>query len=134
MTFYDSKYCQRLIDHCENGKSLESFCAALKVSPKVIEDWYIDHLDFQDAVNMAPCLELLYWEQTMIRAIQNKDKESITVAKSRLDNLSKYVVSPLKKNTYSGLKEAHLTKSTTSTGDLVKDLYLTQDRKRDGSH
>lgn len=130
MTFYKEDYCEQLKIHCENGKSLESFCAVLRVSPKIISEWYNDHFEFREAVDMAPCLELLYWEMTMVRALQNKDKESINVAKSKLDNLSKYVISPLKKNTYVDLKETNINKSTTSSGDLVKDYRLLMDEKK----
>lgn len=134
MTFYEPKYCQQLIDHCDNGKSLESFCAAIKVSPKIIRVWYKDYKEFQEAVEMAPCIELLYWEQAMIRALANKDKETIVVAKSRLDSISKYVVSPLKKNTYADLKEENTNRKLEGSGDLVKDWHLLQDRKEDDSH
>lgn len=130
MRTYKHEYCEQLRIHCENGKSLESFCAALGVSPKIISEWYNEHQEFQDAVDMAPCLELLYWEMTMVRALNNKDKESIMVAKSRLDNLYKCVTSPLKKNTYSDLKENPTNKKMfKSTGDLVSDYRLLIDKE-----
>jgi hypothetical protein len=124
MSLYKPEYCEQLLTHCDSGRSLESFCALIRVSPKVISEWYNDFTDFKEAVDMAPCLELLYWEMTMVRALQNRDKDSINVAKSKLDHLAKYIVSPLKKSTYGDLKENNINKSVKSTGDLVKDLDL----------
>jgi len=129
MTSYKPEYCEQLLTHCDSGRSLESFCALIRVSPKVIEDWYAEHTEFKEAMEMAPCLELLYWEMTMVRALQNRDKDSINVAKSKLDQLSKYVVSPLKKLTYKNLKESDVNKSVTSSGDLVRDWKLLRDEK-----
>lgn len=126
---YKPDLCEKLKIHCENGKSLESFCAVIRVSPKVITEWYLEYPDFKEAVEMAPCLELYFWEATMIRALTNKDKESLLVAKSKLDNLSKYVISPLKKNTYNDLKDTSNNKQVLSSGDLVKDMNLLYDKK-----
>jgi len=132
MAAYKPEYCERLRNHCENGRSLESFCAleGVRVSPKTISEWYNEHPEFRDAVDMAPCLELLYWEMQMTTALVNKEKETINVAKSKLDNLSKYVISPLKKNTYSDLKENTLSTSNISSGDAVKDFHILYDKKR----
>lgn len=129
MTSYKPDFCSRLKVHCENGKSLESFCAAINVSPKVITEWYLEYPEFREAVEMAPCLELLYWEMQIIGALAKGDKESIAVAKNRLDHLAKYVVSPLKKNTYSDLKELNPNKQHIASGDLVKDLNLLMNKK-----
>src|SRR5271165_7575344 len=128
MVDYRPEFCERLILHCENGKSLESFCATLRISPKVISEWYMEYPDFKEAVEMSPCLELLYWEQEMVKALRDRDKETIGVAKNRLDNLAKYVVSPLKKNTYITLKESDQNKQSMTSGDLVKDLTLLYDK------
>ena len=129
MVNYKPEFCEQLKRHCENGKSLESFCAVLRISPKVISEWYLEYSEFKEAVEMAPCLELLYWEHTLIRAIERRDKDSINLAKSRLDNLAKYVISPLKKNTYIDLKETNQNKQVATSGDLVKDLSLLYDKK-----
>ncbi len=130
MTAYDNRYCEQLKVHCENGKSLESFCAVLRVSPKVMTEWFLEYPEFQEAVEMAPCIELLYWEMTMVRAMQHKDKESMNIAKSKIDYLSKLVTSPIKKNTFNDLKEVNVQKQSSSSGDLVKDLYLLADRRK----
>lgn len=122
---YSPEICDKLKIHCENGKSLESFCAHIGVSPKIIIKWYEDYPEFKEAVELAPCLEIYYWEMTLIRALARGEKESINVSKSRLEKLEKYVMSPLKKNTYKNLKEPKLTADTmSSTGDLVQDFDL----------
>lgn len=129
MTTYKSEYCEKLKTHCANGMSLESFCASLKVSPQTIEDWYDLHEDFQNMMQMAPCLELYYWEQSLLTAIHQKNKEGILVSKSKIDSLSKYVTSPLKKSTYSNLKGTRKKTDTGSTKDALDDFALLQKHK-----
>jgi hypothetical protein len=126
MTDYKPEYCDKLRQHCENGMSLESFCASIKVSPQTIEDWYDRYEEFQSIMQMAPCLELYYWEQTLLTAIYQKNKEGILVAKSRIDTLSKYVTSPLKKSTYTNLKDTRTKKSSGSSRDALNDFALLQ--------
>lgn len=122
---YSRELCEKLKIHCKNGKSLESFCAHIGVSPKIIEDWYLEYPEFKESVEMAPCYELYYWEMELIRALTNKDKEVITVARTKLEKLSKFVTSPSRKTTYSGLKEPKASKENkASTGDLVQDYTL----------
>lgn len=131
MTMYDSRFCQLLKDHCGAGRSLESFCAtpAICVSPKIMTEWYHQYEDFRDAVELAPCLELMYWEMYLGVALAHKDKEAIYVSKSRIDHLMRHITSPITKNTFNDLKEAPEKKKTSTSGDLVRDLYLLKDKR-----
>lgn len=122
---YSPEICDKLKVHCENGKSLESFCAHIGVSPKIIEEWFLEYAEFKEAVEMAPCYEMYYWEMELIRALGRADRETINVAKGKLERLSKLVSSPSRKNTYSNLKEPKASKNAVaSSGDLVEDFTL----------
>jgi hypothetical protein len=121
---YTPEQCENIMFHCKEGKSLESFCATIPVSPKVINQWYQDYPEFKEAVEMCPCLELLYWEEALLKAIETRDVSFMNIIKSRIDNLLKYVTSPIKKETYNNFKEDISTSKTKSTGDLVKDFNL----------
>jgi hypothetical protein len=130
MLEYHPAQCEKLRLHCTNGKSLESFCASIGVTPNTILQWYSDFPDFRETVEMAPCLELYYWEQRLLEAIERGDKDIIIVIKSRIDNLMKYVVSPIKKETYSNFKEDISTATKIqSSGDLIKDLEILLNNK-----
>ena len=122
---YSPEQCDAIKFHCKNGNSLESFCAKIGVSPKVINEWYQEYPDFKEAVEMCPCLELYYWENELKKALENCEKEVLPLIKSRIDILLKYVTSPIKKETYSNFKE-DTSKSVKqkSTGDLIKDYHL----------
>ncbi len=130
MTIYDSSFCEELKDHCESGRSLESFCAVKRVSPKTMIEWYLEYPDFAEAVEMAPCMELLYWEMQIIAALKHKDKDTMTIAKSKIDHLMKLITSPIKKETFNDFKEISTKKQTASSGDLVRDLYLLADKRK----
>lgn len=126
MTIYKPEYCTRLKEHCENGNSLESFCAAINVSPKLIGEWYDLHEEFQNMLEMAPCLELYYWERELLTHMHLKNKEGMLIAKSRIDSLSKYVTSPLKKETYNSLKEHRKSPHAGTSKDALEDFRLLQ--------
>jgi hypothetical protein len=130
MSSYKPEYCKKLKEHCENGNSLESFCAKINVSPKAITEWYEMHEDFQHMLEMAPCLELYYWEQALLTAMHQKNKEGMLISKSRIDALSKYVTSPLKKETYTGLKEHKKTQTFGNSKDALNDYFLLQNHKK----
>ena len=129
---YKPSYCLSIKDHCRLGKSLESFCASVGVSPKVINQWYNEYPDFKDAIEMAPCLELLYWEEQLLLCLEKRDRDSLQIIKSRIDNLMKYVASPIKKETYNNLREEVGQQKVKSTGDLIKDFNLLELKRHDG--
>lgn len=131
MTTYKTEYCEKLRLHCSNGKSMESFCALINVSPQTVEDWYDQHDDFKHMMQMAPCLELYYWESILLTAIEHKNKESILVSKSKIDSLNKFVTSPLKKSTYINLKDDRKKTASTasSTRDALEDFKLLDNTK-----
>lgn len=121
---YDPLQCENIKLHCQSGKSLESFCAKIGVSPKTINQWYLEYPEFKEAVEMCPCIELLYWEEQLICALEKRDKDSLSIIKSRIDNLLKYVTSPIKKETYNDFKEDTSISKIKGSGDLIKDFNL----------
>ncbi len=124
MTFYDSRVCEELKAHCKKGKSLESFCALIGISPRVMTEWYHSYPEFQETVEMAPCLELLYWEEVLASALETKDKDYMSTARYKIEYLSKFVTSPIKKDTFNDLRDVNSKKQNKTSGDLVKDFAL----------
>lgn len=81
---YRRDYAYMLIAHCERGESFETFPAAICVRPDLITAWEMEHEEFAAAVQLALSYETLYWERKLQEA---RDKDSIQVAKFRLENL-----------------------------------------------
>lgn len=121
---YCSDHCDELKSHCKNGKSLESFCARIDVPPKIITEWYFEYPEFKEAVEMAPCIELLYWEEQLSICLDKNKVEFVNVIKSRIDNLLKFVTSPIKKTTYNELKENDVPVKIKQSDDLLRDFKL----------
>lgn len=78
-TKYKQEYCQMLIDHMEQGKSLESFVAvlyrhtsgAVRVCRKTLYNWMRDYPEFQEARDFGNDLSLDFWEEMGIENIHN---------------------------------------------------------------
>lgn len=68
---YRPEFCQMLIDHMEQGKSLESFAAKLyaytdgemRVCRKTLYNWMKAFPEFQEARDFGHELSLDYWEE-----------------------------------------------------------------------
>jgi hypothetical protein len=126
---YSKKQCEAIMNHCASGKSLESYCAKIRVSPKTINHWYQEHPEFKEAVEMCPCLELLFWEERLLDAMEKKEEGTypLGIIKSRIDNLMKYVTSPIKKETYNDFKEDNQQAKIRRNDDMLEDFNLLGD-------
>jgi len=124
MKEYSPNHAIDLKNHCREGKSLETYCAHIGVTPAIISHWYNEYYDFKEAVEMAPCLELLFWEESLLTALNNNQKEFATVIKSRIDTLMKVVISPIRNDIYSSLKDDDKKKLIKKSEDLLNDFRL----------
>lgn len=127
MKKYSEVHCEELMDHCKGGKSLESYCATVGVTPGVIAQWYSEYPAFKQVVEMAPCLELLFWEKKLIESIEQGQEDFVNVIKSRIDNLMKNVISPIKSGIYHNLKEDDRAQKIKNSDDLLTDYKLLMD-------
>lgn len=60
---YKPEYCQKLIEHCSEGLSFESFAGLLKINIDSIHEWSKKHPEFSDAKRIASNISRLWWER-----------------------------------------------------------------------
>lgn len=68
-TKYKKEYCERLIEHMENGYSFESFAGLVNVCKETIYTWTREHSEFLDAKNRAFEKSRLFWEKQNIEGL-----------------------------------------------------------------
>src|SRR5690242_4800531 len=62
-TDYNESYCERLIKHCGNGLSFESFAGEIGVTRSTLYLWRKEHKEFSDAADQAKECCRKYWEE-----------------------------------------------------------------------
>lgn len=62
-SLYKPEYCEMLLEHMEQGFSLESFAGKLRVSRETLYEWMRVHADFSDTVKIAKGLSQYKWEE-----------------------------------------------------------------------
>ena len=60
---YKKEYCNKLIEHMEQGLSFESFAGVVGVCKQTIYNWEKRHEDFKKARQIAIAKCQLFWEQ-----------------------------------------------------------------------
>lgn len=62
-TEYQPEYCEMLIQHCTEGKSIKSFAGAVGVTIKTIYTWFKNFPEFAEAKERAEAASLNFWEE-----------------------------------------------------------------------
>lgn len=62
-TLYKPEYCEMLLEHMEQGFSLESFAGKVRVSRDTLYEWIKVHKEFSDTVSVAKSLSQYKWEE-----------------------------------------------------------------------
>lgn len=68
-TKYKEEYCDLVIEHMEQGLSVESFAAIVDVSKSTIYEWIKEHPQFSDAVNKGFDKSRLFWERAGLKGM-----------------------------------------------------------------
>lgn len=63
-TKYDPSYCDEIVDHCQDGSSISSFAAKLRVSRSTITEWADVHPEFSVAVKAAKAAVAAWYDKT----------------------------------------------------------------------
>lgn len=63
---YDEKYCQELLEHCSEGKSIESFAAKINNIPEALAFWSNQYPDFEACLRVAYWKAFAYWEDLAV--------------------------------------------------------------------
>lgn len=82
---YDPKYCDDLIEHCENGNFAGTFGATIGVPYRILAIWIKEYLDFSDAWDIGQHHEIHYWEGILQDGIANNRLHEIKIALSMLN-------------------------------------------------
>jgi len=60
---YDPAYCEDIIEHCQDGSSISSFAAKLRVSRSTITEWGAEHEEFSAAVKAAKAAVAAWYDK-----------------------------------------------------------------------
>jgi hypothetical protein len=71
ITEYDPSYCDDIISHASQGKSVESFGGKKYIDPDKMIEWCNNYPEFKSAVKIAFSAELLWWESLAETARDN---------------------------------------------------------------
>ena len=63
ITQYNPIYCNLIIEHAQNGGSVESFPGKESIDPDAITDWCDEYPEFKAAVKIAMSAECYFYEQ-----------------------------------------------------------------------
>jgi len=70
---YKKEFCDMLISHMSDGKSIESFAYRVNVCRDTISEWCKVHKDFSAAKKRGECASYTFWEHEGIRNRENKN-------------------------------------------------------------
>lgn len=73
---YQSKFCNQLVKHCEQGFSFESFAHRIGVSDRTLRNWREQHADFADACERAKAASLFFFEKLLLQTLGGKSRSS----------------------------------------------------------
>lgn len=83
---YNPEYCNRVIRHCEEGGSIQSFAGVIGVNRRTVYDWRKVHPDFDAACERGVMLALSLAEKAHWKLAQEGGKTS--GLEYRMGNLS----------------------------------------------
>ena len=66
---YRPEYCQKIIEHCREGFSFESFAGLIGVHVDTLYEWEKVHKEFSESKKIAAAVSLYKWEKTGIEAL-----------------------------------------------------------------
>jgi len=62
-SLYDPSYCERVVEHMQDGASLTSFAAEIDVARSTINEWMSKHPEFSEACARAKAKSAAWWEK-----------------------------------------------------------------------
>lgn len=62
-TVYEERFCEEVVEHCQDGSSLTSFAAQIGVSRTTITNWGKEHEEFLVACARAKAASGAWWEK-----------------------------------------------------------------------
>lgn len=71
---FQSKFCDQLVKHCEQGFSFESFAHRISVSDRTLRNWREEHADFREAQDRAKAAALFFFEKLLIQSMNGKSR------------------------------------------------------------
>jgi len=83
---YQDKYCQMLVNHRNEGKSLASFGKVIGISWLTIRKWIEAHEDFREASEIADVVALDHWEELAYDQVTGDIKGSSSVLLAMMKN------------------------------------------------
>lgn len=116
MTDYNPDLCNQLIIHCENGGSIESFCAKNNIIFEVFNSWKRKYQEFQDCVSLSLLKEYAFWESHLIRIIN----EGVAIAPlcTLVTKKNDYLISEIRKI---GFRENNISPNGDGYEDIIND-------------
>ena len=69
---FNPAWCEMLVQHCEQGLSIESFAGVISCSTKTLYKWFEEYPEFGNAKKIAEAKSLLWWEK-LGKAISSDD-------------------------------------------------------------
>lgn len=76
---YDSKYCEQLIEHCSQGKTIRTFAYDIGVNQDTLYEWSSKHPDFSEALNKGHETWQKWCEQELLSAYRKEKDVNTTV-------------------------------------------------------
>jgi transposase-like protein len=67
-TQYRHEYCEQVIAHMKQGRSLTSFAGSIEVSRNAVYEWIRTHREFGDAVARAQSCRVTWLEDKLLRS------------------------------------------------------------------
>lgn len=71
-SLYEDRFCEMVVDFCEDGSSLTAFAASIDVCRETIQEWRRVHPEFSVACNRALAKAQNYWEKMMVSAARGE--------------------------------------------------------------
>lgn len=63
---YKPEYCEQLLKHCAEGRSIETFAASIDNVPEALMMWANKYVDFEVCLRVAYWKSFAYWENLVI--------------------------------------------------------------------
>lgn len=68
---YKEEYCAQLLDHCSEGRSIESFCAKINSIPEALAYWSNKYPEFEVCLRVSYWKSYAWWEDQAIKDQDN---------------------------------------------------------------
>ncbi len=63
---YKPEFCEMLLEHCAEGRSIETFAAKINTVPEALMFWSNKYVDFEVCLRVAYWKSYAYWEDLVI--------------------------------------------------------------------